>query len=148
MIRAFTLIVLLLTLSGCFSPGRLTMSDVDRPLAELQKIAAKCVPLGLRTTSPNGREFYSNYFQAHDRKFKSADKQPERRYAQITILGDRRPYKVEVTVLVERTDTSSLTGYSAVATDLGLADVVKNRVLQQLNKRREDLNIIDDFRVF
>ncbi|MGE0762903.1 MAG: hypothetical protein AB7N80_06465 [Bdellovibrionales bacterium] len=147
LLRTFAFAVLVI-LCGCVSPGGLTVGEVDRPLSELQHIAAKSLPLGLRTTSANGREFFSNYFVAAGRKFKAAEKLRERKYAQIQVLGDRRPYKIQVYVQNERTDAASQTGYSNVGTDLGLAKVIKRRVQQQLNKRREDLNIIDDFRVF
>ena len=137
-----------LTLCSCMSSGGLTVGVVNRPLADLQHIAAKSLPLGLRKTSPNGREFFSNYFVSTDRKFKAADKAPERKYAQILVLGDSRPYTIQVYVQVERLDKSTLSGYSVVGTDVRIAKVVKKRIQSQLNKRREDLNIIDDFRVF
>ena len=121
---------------------------MDRPLADLQHLAAKSLPLGLRKTSPNGREFFSNYFITNGRKFKLADKGPERRYAQILVLGDRRPYTLDVVVQIEKVDANAPGGYSIVGTDVGIAKVVKKRLQSQLNKRREDLNIIDDFRVF
>ena len=104
------------------------------------------MPLGLRKTSPNGREFYSNYFVVDGRKFKSADKSPIRRYAHILVLGDRRPYNLQILVHVEKGPQGQ--GFREVGTDQRLAKVIRNRVVQQLNKRREDMNIIDDFRVF
>lgn len=145
--RVFAILNLIF-LSACVTPGGLTVGVVDRPLADLQHIAAKSLPLGLRSTSANGREFYSNYFTTTDRKFKPADKLPERKFAQILVLGDRRPYTIEVAVLIEKVDSKSVVGYSVVGADKGIAKVVKKRVQSQLNKRREDLNIIDDFRVF
>jgi hypothetical protein len=125
-----------------------------RSLADLQKIAAKSMPLGLRQTSPNGREYFSDYFIASDRKFKPAEKSPVRSYAHVLVLGDRRPYVIEVLVHTEKASKAAMaasgntTGYEEIGLDKGLAKVVRKRVLQQLNKRREDLNIIDDFRVF
>ncbi len=137
-----------LLLAGCASAGALYVQDVNRPLIELQKIAAKCAPLGLRSTSQNGREFFSQYFQTENRKFKKAEKNQERRFAHILILGDQRPYRIEILVKIERVDPSKDSGYSVVGMDQSLAKVVRNRIRQQLNKRREELNIIDDFRVF
>lgn len=107
------------------------------------------MPLGLRKTSPNGREFFSNYFVTEGRKFKPADKLPQRMYAHILVLGDRRPYSMQVIVHREKAVAGrGATGFEDVGTDQGIAKVIRRRVVQQLTKRREDMNIIDDFRVF
>ncbi len=124
------------------------VADLDRSLVDLQRIAARSMPLGLRSTSPNGREYFSNYFQTVDRKFKPADTEKERHYAQVLVLGDRRPYNIQILVHRERKSSTAVSGYEEIGLDLGLARAVRKRILSQLNKRREELNVIDDFRVF
>jgi len=151
--RPFALFMLLIA-GSCATKGSLRIAELDRPLMDLQNIAAKSMPLGLRKTSPNGREYFSEYFIASDRKFKPAEKSPVRSYAHVLVLGDRRPYTIEVLVHTEKFSktgagaTGSAPGYEEIGLDKGLAKVVRKRIVQQLNKRREDLNIIDDFRVF
>ena len=142
--------IMALLAAGCSSRGTLRVSDLDRPLLELQQVAAHSLPLGLKSTSANGREFFSRYFVANlkERKFKPAENSPERRFAQILVLGDRRPYTVQIVVHVERRDTDRAGGYSEVGTDVTAAEVIRRRFSQKLSERREDLNIIDDFRVF
>lgn len=130
---------------GCSTRGTLEVANLDRPLTDLQSIAARSMPLGLRRTSANGREYFSNYFLAADRRFKPADKGPERSYAHILVLGDRRPYDLEILVHRERLEGSA---YVEFGLDQRIAKVIRSRVVQELTKRREDLNIIDDFRVF
>lgn len=138
-----------LLITGCVTKGANNLTDLDKPLADLQKVVVKSLPLGLRQTSPNGREFYSNYFVAKDRKFKPAANLAERNYAHVLVLGDRRPYDIQIMVKKERMDPAKrAAGYVEAGSDQSLTEVIKKRILLQLNKRREELNIIDDFRVF
>ena len=64
-------------------------------------------------------------------------------------MGDSRPYAVEVFVTREK---RVLRGddftYAVVGHDSRLAKELAARIQEQLSKRREDRNIIDDFRVF
>ncbi len=145
LVRLFALLTLS-AITGCATSGSSSVNNLDRSLLELQSIASKSMPLGVRKTSPNGREFYSNYFVVDGRKFKPADKSPTRRYAHILVLGDRRPYEMQIMVHIE--NSSQGQGFQDAGIDQGIVKVIKSRVVQQLNKRREDMNIIDDFRVF
>ena len=126
--------------------GGETIDDVNRPLLDLQKIIVHALPLGLRATSPNGREYFSNYFIASERTFRPADKLPLRTYAHVLVLGDQRPYTIQVFVRNER--ARSANEYSDAGGDSAMAKVIQRRIKDQLSKRREDINIIDDFRVF
>lgn len=71
-------------------------------------------------------------------------------YAKVVVLGDRRPYDLEVFVVRERrVATGQGPGsYETVGNDQRLAKVVMARITESLAKRREDRNFIDDFRVF
>lgn len=136
------------TLGCSMFGGGLKVQNLDRPLSELQRVAVASLPLGLRRTSPNAREFYSHYFIVRNREFMAPENAPERAYAVIYVLGDRRPYTMEVSVFRERREGSAGQRYGSPTLDLGLAEIVKHRVEEILSQRREDRNIIDDFRVF
>jgi len=146
--KVFALLTLF-AIAGCGTSGGVKINDLDRALLDLQGIAEKSMPLGLRKTSPNGREFFSNYFVTEKRKFKPAEKLPHRMYAHILVLGDRRPYTMQIIVHKEKAATGrGASGFEDAGMDQGIAKVIRKRVVQQLTKRREDMNIIDDFRVF
>lgn len=134
--------------SGCTTFGGAKIENINRSLMDLQKHVTKALPLGLRKTSPNGREFYSNYFIARDRSFRPADDLPMRSYAHILILGAERPYLIRIYVQNEKASSGSSREYSDAGSDTAMARVIRARLDDQLNKRREDINIIDDFRVF
>ena len=126
------------------------IDDLDWPLAELRSVAASILPTGQRAISPNGRELLSRHFILEGaRGYKPAADATERYYASILILGDRRPYDIEILVTLERRVlrgnqfTYIIEGY-----DARLAKELERKLRSELTKRREDLNIIDDFRVF
>lgn len=138
--------VLLLLLSSCASYGGQRIEAVERSLADLRKIVTQGLPLGMRTVSTNGREFYSKYFVVKDREFVEADNAAGRSYAVIYILGDRRPYAIEVVVHNEEINQAGQ--YVRIGKDQRIAEVIRRRLLKELSKRREEINIIDDFRAF
>lgn len=127
----------------------LKINEVDRPLGELRAIVAGILPTGQRAVSPNGRELLSRHFVVEGPEFKPAADALTRYFARILILGDRRPYNIEILVTQEKRVlkneqfTYAVTGYSS-----RLAKELEKRLRTELTKRREDLNIIDDFRVF
>ncbi len=133
-------------LSGCGTRGAVYIEDLSIAIHELQRVAIDSLPLGKRGQSANERELYSEYFVEKGGEYVAARGVPTRRYAHITILGDRRPYKIEVQVIVE--SRGSRGEYSHQKYDEGMARVITRRIQNALHKRREDRNIIDDFRVF
>jgi hypothetical protein len=141
-----------LLFSGCVSfHGGAVIRNVEHSLIDIQKAVELHLPLGKRTTSTNGREFYSNYFTVTDGRMQNGDRAPERFYAQVFVLGDERPYNVEVVVHRERRRARGgevSLDYDEVSTDSNLARVLARRIQLTLSKRRDDRNIIDDFRVF
>jgi hypothetical protein len=132
---------------GCAtSPGTEVLEGQDRGLSELTSIVTSALPGGKESVSQNGRTFTSKYFVTKDGEFDVAPAAPVRSKAIIQILGDRRPYSIEVTVIQERRTKSS--EYVRIPNSEGLARVVIRRIQKALHERREDRNIIDDFRVF
>ena len=141
------LAALLTSCSSLYKPLR--VDEVQSPLAEIRHEAMKALPLGLRLSSPNGRELNSLYYIIKNGQYVDAVDQNQRWTAKIVIPGERRPYDVEIYVFKEvRVDSSHGIEYRTVGQDLRLAKRVKDELLKRLAQRREDLNIIDDFRVF
>jgi hypothetical protein len=145
----------LLLLAGCETMGinspkhARVIKNVDWPLQDLSSLVAYELPTGLRTTSANGREFYSKHFVLDGPKYKLAGDAVDRFTAMITVLGDSRPYDIEIIVTHEkRVLRSSGFDYVEVGHDMMLARELEYKLKQELAKRREDRNIIDDFRVF
>lgn len=154
MFKNFLICTSVLILGGCAALGvspnhAIVIRNVDWPLQDLSSLVAYELPTGLRTTSQNGREFFSKYFVLDGPKYKLAGDAVDRYTATITVLGDSRPYDIEIIVTHEkRVLRSSGFDYSEVGHDLMLARELEYKLKQELAKRREDRNIIDDFRVF
>lgn len=99
-----------------------------------------------RSVSQNGREIYSKYYDKKDKVIEKMDMARERLSTQVTILGDRRPYDVQVEVLVESRTPNG--GFSAPEPDDQRAAVLAEKIRQALNQSRENRNVIDDYRPF
>lgn len=139
--------VLLTSCSMFYKPLRI--DEVHHPFAWVRQMAIKTLPVGLRSSSANGRELLSQYFLPDKKGYTSAIEEPVRLTAKIVILGERRPYTVKVYVLrEERVKTGGQVKYKVRGQDLRIANAIKNDLQTRLAQRREDLNIIDDFRVF
>lgn len=143
-------LVALLFLASCthfYKP--LQIDEIHYPYGQLRKVATQALPIGLRSTSQNGRELLSQYFVLQKNKYIEAIESPIRYTAKFVLLGERRPYLVEIYVLKEvRTSSSGRVEYKVVDQDLRIAMRLKKELQALLAQRREDLNIIDDFRVF
>lgn len=70
----------------------------------------------------------------------------ERLYTHITVLGDRRPYDVQVEVLVESRNQEG--AFELVGNDDSRAAVIADKLKKALNQSRDKRNVIDDFRSF
>ena len=125
------------------------VSEVDASLTDLRASVTAVLPDGLRLMSSNGRELVSRHFvMVNDRPQPAADAL-DRYFAQVTILGDRRPYDLEILVSHERRvlrDDRFV--YVIVDYSTRLARDLETKIRQELTKRREERNVIDDFRVF
>jgi len=139
------IIFILFSMMGCAS-REYTISDLNIPTPELQKIVISSLPVGQNGESKSGRKFVSKYFKKEKGSFVESDSGSKRYFAEITILGDRRPYSIEVQVYLEQKDVG--TNYVTKTLDKGMSRVIMRRIQYQLYKRRDDRNVIDDFRVF
>lgn len=127
------------------------IENLDLPVHELQKAVEINLPLGRRQVSPNGREYLSDFFiVGKNGKLQPAGHATDRLYAHIFVLGDRRPYTLQIAVVRERKmgGDSYNAKFEKYATDERIAKLLAKRIQTTLSKRRDDRNIIDDFRVF
>lgn len=143
MIRLLVLVSFMI-LSSCMTTRYYKNDEIDFSLGEIKQTFFSMVG-NPRLVSENDRELESPYFSRRKESPYVDGKSPERLYAKLYILGDRRPYTLEIHVFVEKR-----TGKEYEQSDeskehserLGLELV--NRLTQMKQKR----NVIDDFRVF
>ena len=155
MLKRLVILGFILFASGCatltgHNPEALLIEDIDWPIPEIRMAIAQWMPAGQRGVSPNGREMQSRHFLL-DRQggYKEAGDALERYFAHVKILGDRRPYKVEILVTHEkRVIRGKQFTYVVTGHDQRLAKELEKKLRMELTKRREDRNIIDDFRVY
>ncbi len=125
------------------------IENIEMPLLSLQHLAAAVVPIGVASTSSNGREFNSQLFILDQGSYKPAGAALMRYWARVTVKGSARPYAMEVFVTREKRVLSGEDfSYAQAGHDSRLAKEIADKIRDQLSKRREDRNIIDDFRVF
>lgn len=144
------ILTLAIHIGGCATPGAVRLEGQNIPLTQLQRAAIGSLPQGKRRVSVNGREMFSNHFVLKRGRYEKARGSEKHRYlAHVLVLGDRRPYTIEVVVYKEQRGHAKINqSYHRVGIDKGIARVILRRIQKLLSKRREDLNIIDDFRVF
>lgn len=146
-------------LSGCAS---VHLNDLDYSLADIQKGITLTVPKGIAKISVNRRTFSSKYFDPSSLNVerstqRSSDIFRERATVVATILGDSRPYTVELEVIVEE-DLSDMKSqknddfidgqFSTVGSDKKLARYFRDRLANYLARLERNKNLIDDFRPF
>ena len=157
--RLLNLICLLIFVSGCSS---VTLSNLDYPLLDIQRGVSNIIPKGVLKISPNGRTYTSKYFDPNTidaERTTDADEGIKRERATViaTVLGDRRPYDVEIEVRVDQDEDAGKLkknddyiegAWSSVGADKGLAKYFKERLANYLARLERNKNIIDDFRPF
>ncbi len=130
-------------LVACTS-GTYRISEQNLSLGEVKRIITSVIG-DPRILSENQRTFYSRYFsRTGDSKF-DPERAKERLYAKVVVLGDRRPYDLEVEVMVEERAGK---GYQEVGTDAVEAKKLGKDLRSRLNQGRNERNAIDDFRAF
>jgi hypothetical protein len=132
-------------LNGC-QTRRYAMENVQIPYVVVKQTIMKTMPGGVRSSSPNGREMISNYFAPRNFYQEATDK-PERAYARVVILGSSRPFRLDIQGLREARERGSRT-YVDLGEDPELTRLLVQYFKDALADRREDRNVIDDFRAF
>ena len=139
-----------LMLSGC---GAAPIRNVNLSFNTVRGIVVRNLPGGLKSESANGRELRSAFYQAlrvdkfvllDDLKAESVS---QRNFMRVTILGDRRPYSLEVAVYSQK-QRKGTRHFSSPSLDDDLTMDMVQRIQDSLANRREDGNVIDEFRAF
>lgn len=99
-----------------------------------------------RITSENGRELFSNFYDRKGHSDEEAKNLRERLFTHVTILGDRRPYDIQIEVVVEMRDKGGT--YRKVENDDARAEKIAVDIQKALVQSRDNRNIIDDFRPY
>jgi hypothetical protein len=130
-------------------PGAVGIKDVNMSLGEVKNFIRHVIPLGFRAISDNGREFYSQYFLMDKNSYVPVKDANMRYTARILILNSSRPFDIEIEVRHEvRRDFNGHISFGDNGYDLRIARQLRDQLKDALAKRRDDLNLIDDFRVF
>lgn len=131
-------------LSSCRTGG-VVLRETPLNLSETRRVVMSVIGEP-RSVSQNGREMTSRYYDKKGSNIEKMDMAKERFYTHVTILGDRRPYDVQVQVLVEgRNEDGS---FDLRDRDDDRAAPIAEKLRQALNQSRDSRNVIDDFRSF
>jgi len=130
--------------TGCRTGG-VILRETPLSISETRRIIVSIIGEP-RSLSQNGRELESKYFDKKNQPIEKMDMARERFYTHVTVLGDRRPYDIQVEVLVEgRVENGQ---FELVDRDDGRAAVLAEKIRVALNQSRDTRNVIDDFRSF
>ena len=98
-----------------------------------------------REISQNQREFFSNYTHPNGNFIAESENINSRIYSRVVILGERRPYDIQVQVLIE---TKSNGTFETTGIDKQRTKGLVNELNLKLNQSRINGNNIDEFRAF
>lgn len=149
LVRLGILILIMGVQSSCSMGGPL-YGPVNKSVVEIRKGIIKALPVKINFASKDSREYKSVPFVRYGTKIKEATVELQRAYALIYIKGARRPYTIEVVVAVEEAQSpnSIQKDFKVIGYDERIAKIILARLKAYLNQRREDSNLVDDFKVF
>lgn len=103
--------------------------------------------------SQNNRIFYSDYFIYRSGKFERYNfTNNVRMFAIVKVLGDLRPYTVEVEVVVQMAKIKNNQGEWSKFVNIGTNHSIAKNISYQINRwlvlSTSDTNVVDDFRAF
>lgn len=139
----------MLILSGCAMGGPM-FGPVNKSIVEIREAITKAVPVKMKYANKDSREYRSVPFVRYGKKIKEATSELQRAYVLIYIRGNKRPYTLEVVVPVEEAESplAIQKDFRIIGYDERIAKIILARLKAQLNKRREDSNLVDDFKIF
>ena len=149
----FSIISLFLVL-GCSTTQRsastVVIDEVKAPLRRIMQSAAYALPGGILKSSENRRVFKSRYIDLNGNRWDVLSKSKHRSSIEISILGDRRPYVIEVSAIVEerKSDSPLDQSFEEVGQSRKLAEKIAGKLANHLEDRRKRRNLIDEFRAF
>jgi len=112
------------------------MTELQYPLRFLTKAVYKSVPK-VKEVSANRREIISDYMDFSGKPWDSISNSVRRTYAHIVILGDRRPYDIEIDVIIEerpRSKSGYSSSYKEVGTSKELASMIAFNIRNYINQ--------------
>ena len=125
--------------------GSVQSNEILRPYRDVRKGIYYALRGSVLRLSRNNRTFYSKYHRPGMNLKLSAYKQKTRGQVVMTILGDRRPYRLAVQYRIEELRGGNFT---LVRYDKGLAEKYLEKVNTYLSARPEDRDMIDDFKPY
>lgn len=143
--RSFSVLVWITFFLGACATGDVRLKEQDKSLNLIRTTIQNMMAPSPRSISQNLREYTSQFFSRKDESEFDPQSSNERAYAVFVILGDRRPYQVDITVFIERKKGSR---YAKVGTDKKLAQELLVELRTRLHQSQEDRNLIDGFRAF
>jgi hypothetical protein len=149
LVHGTLLLFFIFTTLSCAMSGPM-YGPVNKSLVEIRKSIMKAMPVEVSYASKDSREFKSVPFVRYGKKMKEATSELQRAYALIYVRGNERPYTIEVVVAVEEAETplAIQKNFKVIGYDERIAKIILARLKADLNKRREDPNLVDDFKVF
>lgn len=135
---------ILLSLNACRSDG-VFLKETPMNLSETRK-AIVAVIGEPRLISKDGRELFSEYYNKKEQPIANMDSAKKRFSSHIKILGDRRPYDLEVEVLIEARDSEGQ--FQVTDRDDAMAAPLAEKIKKELYQSLDERNLIDDFRSF
>jgi hypothetical protein len=146
-------LLLILSLSGCaiMQPNKHSkfIEELNVPVVSLRSTIVAQLPVSQKSISSNGREIVTRDFCPKGDTFKEGECVNDRYHVEYTVLGDQQPYNIEVLVQHERRvlEADKFIWKAGIPDDRLTSQMVE-RLRKELTKRREDRNVIDDFRVY
>lgn len=101
---------------------------------------------GLRGKSANGREIVSRYQKPGSGSYDNAASEEMRAYSRLIILGDRRPYTLQVQYVIEERTRGE--GYEIKGYDDAAAKQTLRKMMEFLVNRPDREDFIDDFKAY
>jgi hypothetical protein len=120
------------------------VEEQNHSLTSIRKVIESVIGTPRSVTS-NQRVYLSEYYGRKNEKSFDPLKSKNRQYTRISINGDRRPYDLDVDVIVERKNGSI---YEEIGIDEKESEKVANALKDKLHQGLDGRNVIDDFRVF
>lgn len=133
-----------LIVSGC-QTGGIVLRETPLNISGTRKSVVSVIGEP-RTLSENGRELFSKYYDKKGKDIAKMNMVRERYYTHVTILGDRRPYDIQVEVVLEGRVSDE--HFELIQKDDDKAATIAEKIKKVLNQSRDNRNIIDDFRSF
>ncbi len=126
-----------------------TIPELSYPLDAIEKSVVKSL-VKVRKVSQNRRDYTSEFLMLNGKLWDPLSNETARAYVTVSILGERRPYSVDIEAIVEERPANQ-PGYSArykvVGQSKKLVDQIAFRIEDEL-RRTQQRNFIDDFKAF